>query len=73
MENASKTFSGAMANLGDTVDMTLASIVGFANGETIKGGLIDQLTNGIRAVVPYLEKIQAWAEKNPELAGKILI
>jgi hypothetical protein len=64
MEKASKTFSGVMSTLRDNIGITLASIAGFADGEVVKGGLIDQLTQAMTKVMPYLESFSKWASEN---------
>jgi len=62
-----------MAALGDSVGVTLAALGGFANGEVIKWGLLDQLTQVIAKAQPYLDSISEWAGNNPELATKVLV
>lgn len=64
MEKASKTFSGVMSTFRDNIGITLASIAGFSNGEVVKGGLIDRLTEAMNMVMPYLERFAAWASEN---------
>lgn len=72
MEKASKTFSGVMSTLRDNIGITLASIAGFSNGEVVEGGLIDNLTKAMTAVMPYLESFSEWASQNGTIIGAVL-
>lgn len=72
MEKASKTFSGVMSTLRDNVGITLASIAGFSDGEVVQGGLIDNLTKAMTAVMPYLESFAQWASQNGTIITAVL-
>lgn len=72
MDKASKTFSGVMSTLRDNIGITLASFAGFSNGEVVEGGLIDNLTKAMTAVMPYLESFSKWASENGTLIAVIL-
>ncbi len=72
MQKASLTFSGVMSTLRDNIWITLASIAWFSDGEVVKWGLIDNLTKGMTAVMPYLEAFSQWASQNGQLITGIL-
>lgn len=64
MEKASKTFSGVMSTFRDNIQITLASIAGFSNGEIVEWGLIDRLTDAMNLAMPYLDRFSKWASEN---------
>lgn len=72
MDKASKTFSGVMSTLRDNIGITLASIAGFSNGEVVEGGLIDNLTKAMTAVMPYLESFAQWASQNGAIITAVM-
>jgi len=69
MEKASKTFSWVMSTFRDNIGITLASMAGFANGEMVKGGLLDQLTQAMEKAMPYLDRFAKWASQNGTTIG----
>lgn len=73
MDNASRTFSGRMAALWDSVWVALAALGWFANWEIIEGGLLDMLTRWIAQAQPYLDGIAEWASNNPQIAQNIML
>lgn len=64
-----------MSTLKDNIGITLAAIGGFANGEVVKGGLLDSLTQGMQKLMPYLDKFTQWASDpaNANLMKNILL
>lgn len=73
MEKKSQTFSWVMSTLKDNLSITLAALWWFADGEVIEGWLLDMLTKGMQALMPYLERLSARAAENPEMARNILL
>ena len=72
MQKASLTFSGVMSTLRDNIGITLASIAGFSNGEVVEGGLINNLTKAMTAVMPYLESFAQWASQNGAIITAVM-
>lgn len=62
-----------MSTFRDNIGITLAALGGFANGEVVKGGLLDSLTQAMNKLMPMLDRITQWASQNPEVARNILL
>lgn len=73
MDKKSKTFSWVMSTMKDNISITMAALWWFADGEVIEGGLLDMLTKGMQALMPYLESFSSRAANNPEIARNILL
>jgi tape measure domain-containing protein len=58
MDKQSKTFSGVMSNIQDSIGQTMRKMVGLTDtGEIIEGGFFDRVKGAAEAVLPILEAL----------------